>query len=113
MMGEGAKSPVALDGAQYLGCVPDGLDRHMDRVVPDIGNPGEGSRRATRQHEPAVAFDHIVAKLLLQLGEEAVGSEIAGQLGQWRLVSLWSGRLVGPDGGAGGNAVRMNSAHVS
>src|SRR5262249_4790295 len=85
MMCEGIKRPIALDGAQLLGCIPDRLDRDMDRVVPNIGNPGDGLCRPTRQHEPAVAFDHIVAKLLLQLGEEALGSEIASQLGQWRL----------------------------
>jgi hypothetical protein len=38
-----------------------------------------------RQHEPAVAFDYIVAKLLLQFWEETLGGEIAGQLGQWHL----------------------------
>jgi hypothetical protein len=30
-----------------------------------------------------VALDHSAPKLLLQLGEEAFGGEIAGQLGQW------------------------------
>src|SRR5262245_45315913 len=87
MMGEGVERPVALNGAQLLGCVPDGLDRHVDRIAPNIGGPGDGSRRSTRQHEPTVASDHIVAKLLLQLGKEALGGKIAGQLGQWCLSS--------------------------
>jgi hypothetical protein len=71
------------DGAQFLGCVPDGLDWDMDGVVPNIGNPGDGPRRAGREHEPAVALDHSARKLLVQLWEEAFGGEIAGQLGQW------------------------------
>jgi hypothetical protein len=67
------------DGAQLLGCVTDGLDRDMDGVAPNIGNPCDGPRRAGRGQ--AVALDHSAPKLLVQLWEEAFGGEIAGQLG--------------------------------
>ena len=60
--------PVALQGAQAPGALGDRGDGNPLRVIPDIGDPGDLSRRALGKRQPAVDRNRL-AELAQQILE--------------------------------------------
>lgn len=69
--------PVALDLAQPFGGIADRRDLDLDRIEPDIGDPGDRFRGTGRDQEPIIASADL-AELGGELVGEAFGREIAG-----------------------------------
>ena len=69
------EGPVALDRPQGARALADGADRELDRVVPDVLRPGDGTRRTVSEHQPVVD-----GRDLAQLGDQLFDVAGRGQI---------------------------------